>query len=282
MKTGMQPVRKASVRRWLDWELPGMMRQKALLAICCISERCCCVAKRFCSNSRSVHLTCNAPHVGSPLYLRHHDAASDHYICFVLTAALHLMGRDVTIQYLHTGPARVSQLPCVSSESPVGKVHAGAVTGAQTLTELACRLTSSPASCPWQQTFISGAAFSCGGGCSPRGSASRRLRTTTLRIVFPMFPSSSVSHRPLHTRSGFAESPRKCSSASPCSPAALCCTGPCVPEQVLLCHPGIAACCADYALGSEHVGPGNKHEAVSLKASILHTVNVASAYRSLI
>ena len=58
MKTGMQPVRKASVRRWLDWELPGMMRQKALLAICCISERCCCVAKRFCSNSRSVHLTC--------------------------------------------------------------------------------------------------------------------------------------------------------------------------------------------------------------------------------
>ena len=54
----MQPVRKASVRRWLDWELPGMMRQKALSAICSTSERCCCVAKRFISNSRSVHLTC--------------------------------------------------------------------------------------------------------------------------------------------------------------------------------------------------------------------------------
>ena len=54
----MQPVRKASVRRWLDWELPGMMRQKALLAICSTRERCCCVAKRFISNSLSVHFTC--------------------------------------------------------------------------------------------------------------------------------------------------------------------------------------------------------------------------------
>ena len=57
--------------------------------------------------------------------------------------------------------------------------------------------TSSPASCPWQQTLISGAAFSWG-ACSARGRASLRLRTTTLRITFPMFPSSAVSHRPLH------------------------------------------------------------------------------------
>jgi hypothetical protein len=57
-KTGMQPARKASVRRWLDWLLPGRMRQKALLAICSSTALCRCVANSFCANSRSVHLTC--------------------------------------------------------------------------------------------------------------------------------------------------------------------------------------------------------------------------------
>lgn len=39
-KTGMQPVRKASVSRWLDWLLPGMMRQKMLCVMFSSSCRC--------------------------------------------------------------------------------------------------------------------------------------------------------------------------------------------------------------------------------------------------
>lgn len=54
----MQPVRKASVRRWLDWELPGRTRQKTLVAMASIMGRCGCTLSSFSSNSRSVHATC--------------------------------------------------------------------------------------------------------------------------------------------------------------------------------------------------------------------------------
>ena len=58
MKTGMQPARKASVRRCELWLLPGRIRQKVESAMCSSTLRCCCVAKMFCSNSRPVQRTC--------------------------------------------------------------------------------------------------------------------------------------------------------------------------------------------------------------------------------
>ena len=69
MKTGMQPARKASVRRWLLWLLPGRMRQKALLAICSSTDLCRCVTNAFCSNSRSVHRTCTRQHINLQHFL---------------------------------------------------------------------------------------------------------------------------------------------------------------------------------------------------------------------
>ena len=57
-KTGMQPAMKASVRRWLDWELPGMMRQKTLPAMASSMPACGCTFSSFSANSLSVHATC--------------------------------------------------------------------------------------------------------------------------------------------------------------------------------------------------------------------------------
>ncbi len=59
-KTGMQPVKKASVRRWLDWLLPGRMRQNTLVAMASSIGRCGCTFNSFKSKSRSVHATCQA------------------------------------------------------------------------------------------------------------------------------------------------------------------------------------------------------------------------------
>ena len=46
-KTGMQPVRNASVRRWLDWLLPGSIRQKLLRVMFSSSCRCGCTRMAF-------------------------------------------------------------------------------------------------------------------------------------------------------------------------------------------------------------------------------------------
>ena len=59
-KTGMQPAMKASVRRWLDWEFPGMMRQKTLPAMASSMPPCGCTFSSFSANSLSVHATCTA------------------------------------------------------------------------------------------------------------------------------------------------------------------------------------------------------------------------------